>query len=419
MPSTLSVVRGLNGASGSRVGICARLLFQHAAVAMHTKDQLRCARWLRKSVMTKGIVLFLSLVSTLKVRSAFRVEERCEKHCREFRNERQLVRALSTTTGDFSELSSVGYPPGAHTGGIEHLVCPSNFRDMAQIVYEWPWGHFLKDTTSFWDPKLAAKCARGVLTVYSKTDKHVHTSLLKFLSRLDEKFIIITGQGGSPATRELYIKLSKIPNFVHWFGQNGEFEDRAFSPIPVGINCFEHGDVIVKTLANAHAQSATGRKLLLVAFSTHTHPSRRDVYDYFCTQNHFSWVTCLHKQKGPVINSTKLEQFYDVLRQHKYIISPRGAGHDAHRQYEAMYLGVIPVVVAGVLSSLQSEFPILTVNNWYEVSEEFLEARWHEFSRRLDKPIMALRREYWLAKIERVRQSAMQQYHVTTRGRQC
>ena len=289
---------------------------------------------------------------------------------------------------------------------------------MAQIVYEWPWGHFATDSVDFWKPDDAAGCVEGVITVYSKIDEKFHTPLIKFLSRLQKKFILITGQGGSPATRELHSQLSKLSNFIHWFGQNGEFENPTFSPIPVGINCFEHGDALMKALKSSPNQHLP-KKLVLVAFSTHTHPSRKNVYDYFCTNNRFTWVTCLQKQKGHLMNSTALADFYDILRQHMYIICPRGAGHDAHRQYEAMYLGVIPIVLSGVLSPLQREFPIHTVRRWDDVNEDSLKAQWYTYSKQLRQPVVPLQLEYWLAKIERVRQSIMEQDDISTRGMQC
>jgi hypothetical protein len=30
------------------------------------------------------------------------------------------------------------------------------------------------------------------------------------------------------------------PNLVHWFAQNGDVVHSKLSPIPIGLNCFEH-----------------------------------------------------------------------------------------------------------------------------------------------------------------------------------
>lgn len=377
------------------------------------RRRLMKMHWLRALV----VLVFYPLMANLRQLS--HTKQRCEEHCRSFRDESRLIQVLSTSLTSVNELRTAGYPSSAHHGGLEQLLCPSNFRDMAQIVYEWPWGHFATDATDFWKPYDAADCVEGVITVYSKIDAQFHTPLIKFLSQLGRKFILITGQGGSPATAELHSRLSRLSNFIHWFGQNGEFEHPTFSHIPVGVNCFEHGDALMKALKSSPNLHLPEKKLVLVAFSTHTHSSRKNIYDYFCTHNRFTWVTCLQKQKGRHTNSTSLADFYSILRQHMYIICPRGAGHDAHRQYEAMYLGVIPIVLSGVLSPLQREFPIHIVSHWDDVNEASLKAKWYTYSKQLSQPVVSLQREYWLAKIERVRQSVMEQNDISKRGMQC
>jgi len=174
-------------------------------------------------------------------------------------------------------------------------------------------------------------------------DPQFHEPLLDFLIRLQHKFILIGGQGGSPATKSLHTKLLSLENFVHWFAQNGEFRHPRFSHIPAGINCFEHGKAIMAAMSEQSQdqdKQIVGyerSKLLLIAFSKSTHESRERVYDHFCTSNTFPWVTCWNKKTvGPEKTFEAQLAFYRELRQFKYIICPRGVGHDAHRQYEGL-----------------------------------------------------------------------------------
>jgi hypothetical protein len=55
-------------------------------------------------------------------------------------------------------------------------------------------------------------------------------------------------------------------------------------------------------------------------------------------------------------------------------LSPRGGGEDCHRFYEAIYLDSIPIVKRTNTSfdKLYNHFPCLIINDWNEITEEFL-----------------------------------------------
>jgi hypothetical protein len=89
-----------------------------------------------------------------------------------------------------------------------------------------------------------------------------------------------------------------------------------------------------------------------------------------------------------------LIRYYVQTARHKFVLSPEGSGIDCYRTWEALYLGAIPIVVASPAMSAFSNLPILFTEDYSELSEKYLERRWHEFSRRVFEPDKALRSYY-------------------------
>ena len=55
----------------------------------------------------------------------------------------------------------------------------------------------------------------------------------------------------------------------------------------------------------------------------------------------------------------------------KFVVSPRGNGIDCFRTWESIYLGAVPIVLAGDLAqSLSNDLPIWVVSDWSEVLDQ-------------------------------------------------
>lgn len=65
----------------------------------------------------------------------------------------------------------------------------------------------------------------------------------------------------------------------------------------------------------------------------------------------------------------------NVCRTTKFVVSPWGAGPDCHRNYEAMAMGAVPIVLrhAGLDQLFENE-PVLIVNKWSDVTPEVIRA---------------------------------------------
>jgi hypothetical protein len=55
------------------------------------------------------------------------------------------------------------------------------------------------------------------------------------------------------------------------------------------------------------------------------------------------------------------------------VICPRGNGIDTHRVWEALYLGVVPVVQRSSLDALYGPLPVLIIESFENLTATFLE----------------------------------------------
>ena len=105
---------------------------------------------------------------------------------------------------------------------------------------------------------------------------------------------------------------------------------------------------------------------------------------------------------GDLIRSSKLRLHRsEVWRQHSrciFVASPFGFGLDCHRTWEALCLGCIPIVKANPMNRIFDSLPVIEVEDWSIVDEDFL-------STQLDKikPYLSnrskLEKGYWIEKI--------------------
>ena len=82
----------------------------------------------------------------------------------------------------------------------------------------------------------------------------------------------------------------------------------------------------------------------------------------------------------------------------KFVISPPGNGIDCHRTWEALYLGAIPIVRTSSLDPMYEGLPVLIVNEWSDISGEFLEKIWEEM-RGKEFNFAKLYASFWYKKI--------------------
>lgn len=105
----------------------------------------------------------------------------------------------------------------------------------------------------------------------------------------------------------------------------------------------------------------------------------------------YPWVTAL--RKGP-----DFPRFLDNVYNHKFVICPQGNGIATHREWEALYMGSIPIQKRDLNNRFFTDFPICFVDDWAEITESFLNSEYERITN-LDWNREMLTFEYWKNKI--------------------
>ncbi len=150
-----------------------------------------------------------------------------------------------------------------------------------------------------------------------------------------------------------------------WFSQNVNIIHPRVQSIPIGLqnkHWNKYGDkdaMILEQLKKPRVY----KNLLYVNHNVATNTAKRcGIYELFEKE---PWATCEKRNK----NFTRMAEYYEDLYTHKFVICPEGNGIDTHRIWEALYLGVTPIVNDCINLSFYNNLPILSVHRWNEVDE--------------------------------------------------
>jgi hypothetical protein len=133
--------------------------------------------------------------------------------------------------------------------------------------------------------------------------------------------------------------------------------------------------------------------LVFMNHSTNTRfEERQMLYDKF---GGLSWVTTTKPSKD-------LNDYFNKIATHKFIMNPWGNCFDNHRMWEAFYLGCIPITKRCIFTSFYEDFPICLIDSWEEVTEDFLNKE-YERIQGLKFDRNKLEFFYWRTKVREIR----------------
>lgn len=220
---------------------------------------------------------------------------------------------------------------------------------------------------------------------------YTHTFYVKQLfaviAPMRQKFIIITHNC------DMNIDFPPPDNVVKWFAQNVNIIDDRIESIPIGLEnlrWFPAVDKIGK-MQRKLQHPKEFKKMLYMNHNILTNvKERQKPYDLF---KGLDWVT---SNLGS--NGQGFDVYLDNIYNHPFVVCPEGNGIDTHRTWECLYLNTIPVEKRNINNQFYKDLPILFVNDWVEINENFLydsymritDTKWN-----LDK----LNFEYWKEKI--------------------
>jgi len=176
------------------------------------------------------------------------------------------------------------------------------------------------------------------------------------------------------------------PKVKKWFGQNVQIRHPKLHAIPIGMANpqYTHGN---KQLLHAVAKSNWDKSnLVFVNFSIGTNPHKREP------------ILELFKNKYPTHQGQNQTEYWESMAKSKFCISPPGNGVDCHRIWECIYLKTIPIVEKNIAFDQFTDLPILFIEDWHVVNDNFLNDVYLAFSKKewnYEKAYM----EYWRREI--------------------
>ena len=198
------------------------------------------------------------------------------------------------------------------------------------------------------------------------------SDLLNLCSQFsDKKFIIFTNLEDTPIDDFIF---DKIPdNVLSINAVNALSFGGKVNPIPYGIqrklNVDDNRSEIL--LSFMSTQENTIENLLYVNHSVNTNSKERGGINELFSNN--SWVKVEDKR-------VDYHTFLSDLQKSKFMICPEGNAVDCHRNWEVLYMRRVPVIKKNAyLEYLLRDYPVLFVNDYAEVTEEYLLSNEHLF----------------------------------------
>ena len=153
------------------------------------------------------------------------------------------------------------------------------------------------------------------------------------------------------------------PKLIAWFGSNLTMDHPKLFLLPLGIQNPDPWTSRDASLEKWHQLSQSIEKpfLLYLNFSDQTSSDRNRIRKLFESSSF-----CVSSPRKP------FDQYFQDLAKSRFVLSPRGIGIDCFRTWEAILMGAIPIVQTSPLDRLFEGLPVLIVNEWEEITEEFL-----------------------------------------------
>jgi hypothetical protein len=232
---------------------------------------------------------------------------------------------------------------------------------------------------------------------YIKTDALVAGGPVKWRGELHSYSpapVWITGHSDCGITESIY--RSHASSCKKWYTVNKECVQPNLHSIPLGLTNDCDDSVIHRILGNIDCmlplmyKERKIKNLVYMNFSN-THVERGKIWTLFKNK---SWVTSVNSD----ISIEGRTLYLEDIRNHNFVLCPRGNGIDTHRLWETLYMGSIPIVQHNTAVDEFSDLPICWIKNWEDVTEAYLNAEQDRIARS-SWNIAKLTFGYWKEKI--------------------
>ena len=233
-----------------------------------------------------------------------------------------------------------------------------------------------------------------------------------FLDKLKHKISLVSTSSDYiipldvPNTKS-WRKISESDKIIKWYTTNCGLNFSKLVPIPIGLPynlkkdpCmqekeFEDVKKTLRPLRETNYKAVTNfqhqMEYLDDKFKKIKLTTRKQVYEILKEKQ---YITFLPKQD--------CVDFWKSCDETMFVISPFGNGPDCHRTWEALCLGRVPIIQKFPMNSMFENLPVVIVNDWNEVTEDFLKKQYNMILENYKKGIYSfekLKLSYWQSKI--------------------
>ncbi|EKD71930.1 MAG: hypothetical protein ACD_46C00060G0002 [uncultured bacterium] len=210
--------------------------------------------------------------------------------------------------------------------------------------------------------------------------------------QIKNRYTLITHNGDIGISQMLANKIDD--KIIKWYAQNVEIKHQKLIPMPIGLENKHYYNNGIPCLYNKiRKKTVSKNSRILFGFSVSTNiEERQQAYDYLTTNS-------LTDKINLKINPWT---YLNILNKYNFVASPPGNGIDCHRTWEAIYLGVVPIVKRSIMTEYfyKLGLPLWIIDDWNELNnlnENDLLIKYREFESRFDSPAIFM--EYWKKKI--------------------
>lgn len=287
----------------------------------------------------------------------------------------QVIQIINGT--DLSQM--VDYSFGDHLGGLDpinliggHMKFANEFnREFLDVCKRFEG----KVMTLFIDN---IRLYRRSLDVMTEGDAQWVTFLLQNNDLLElckglpqNKFVIFTSHEDTPI--DVYISVPENVLGIH--AVNAVYQTNKVHPLPLGLQR-QIGETdnrleIMKELVEKD-EPQTPTKLLYIncGLGSERNEQERAPLPFF---GRFDWATCRFEPQSKFYPYSKYREFLTELRDHKFVVCPKGHGMDCHRNWETLYMRRVPIFKDHpYFRQLMEGFPVLFVNEWTDITPKLL-----------------------------------------------
>lgn len=307
----------------------------------------------------------------------------------------------------FTQPPYQGNVPLLGNPGYLDLISTGSFKTLADVVANHPVNpvepfthngvNYGPNITAL--SNLTAPCLQPSTVVF--VESHFFEQAARELLPLINTSFILISHGGDvvlPGDFPWARQLLDDPRLIHWFSMSCKSDHPKLTCLPLGVSMWRYNSPSNNffILSDLLAQGTHGLvngiypsplhpkpydKQMVVNFNLGNHHSRAPLYNATCNGTAAplrNLSTCItYGDPDMTIND-----FFKQLAQHRFVLSPRGAGPDTYRSYETLLLGSYPIVPPDV-AHLYTGLPVLVLPDLqHNISQALLDATYEAFRSR-------------------------------------